>query len=377
MNMEGLVINDLSNLWGYEDTLESDKAASVIQTLTKQHCYTLRDENDADIGVKVISEAEFIADCIRTGREPEIRTERDCVACPSFVCNTDETCERSKMIFCMADIMLATQITDAGYGFADYLISGEFITVERKRVKPVIAPVKTGIEPVVKVVEPPLSETEYDSWLKEAALQYANTPESAKLVILKEIFLDMTGSFEREFASLLVVIDHIENPLCREDIIKRLTNNANKVSMAAFEHITGVKLAKAIKDRELQIENITVANYKEPTPYKSRKTGEEGAYSDTFYTLCQNAEAGEAEFVECRGKLWKYMGYDFFVQKHEKGYFKATEGKTGVKVADNCPSVEKLQNTIKENMEKLGDDFDKRINSSIEKHGMSPLYSKE
>jgi hypothetical protein len=193
--------------------------------------------------------------------------------------------------------------------------------------------------------------------------------ENEKMLIQKEIFIHLAGGFDNRAIRLLVLIDNIDNPRCRRDIVSQLHNN-NIASIKTFERITGIKLAKTNKERKAQLETISKTEYSEPKHYKPRKVAVKTEYNDTFY-IFRRAENG-FEYVECKGKLWRYNNMDFFVQKCEEKHYKATEGKTGLSVASGCKTLSELKKAITEKMSKKG--VDAVIERHLEEYGISPMF---
>jgi len=327
-----------------------------------------------------LNEADFIIDAMNAGKVPGTRFIRTCVICLPFQCADDEQCKRSKTIFCLADETFASQISDAGFEFANYLIKSELITVDPAKFKPVVTKntevtADEETEPVEQQEEL-TEESDFIEWLRKAVKLYgvSNKKEKEKLLVLKDIFLDIASRYDDNAKTLLVIIDNIENPICRKELIKRLTNE-NKASITAFHHITGIKPAKTYKERCTQLEKITKANYADkPLPYVSKLTTDQEAYNDTFYIASENPDKS-VFFIESRGRKWQYNGFEFFIQRHDAGLYMATEGKTGFKMAANCKSIEELQDAIKKKADSEG--FGDKINGLVDKNGISPLYKDE
>jgi hypothetical protein len=191
--------------------------------------------------------------------------------------------------------------------------------------------------------------------------------------------MDAYGEYNERARELLVMIDNIDNPRCKKDIISRL-HNGNWCSIKTFEHITGIKLEKTQKARRAQIETITKADYKDtPKQFKPRKTTEKVEYSDTFYKVEFNYDTKKSEFVEAIGRLWRYNGYDFYVA-HIGDNYRCTEGKTGLLVSsgNTLKEVQDLAKQLTNNMrggKPLQVPFAYMISQAIEKSGLSPLYT--
>ncbi|MDE7268695.1 MAG: hypothetical protein K2N89_14645 [Lachnospiraceae bacterium] len=99
-----------------------------------------------------------------------------------------------------------------------------------------------------------------------------NLPETEK-ELMRRIFESVCGNANIAGLNyrLLALIHNYDNPLCRADIISRL-HNGNRASIKTFEHVTGLTLPKAYKERRKYLENISSADFvgiKEFVPRKS------------------------------------------------------------------------------------------------------------
>jgi hypothetical protein len=184
---------------------------------------------------------------------------------------------------------------------------------------------------------------------------------------------------------LLVLIDNIENLRCRRDLISRLHNH-NVASIKTFEHITGIKLDKTHKKRIAQLELIQKSDYTaKPKHYKPRKSKEQADYNDIFYKKRLNEDGISIDFVEARGRLWNYDGYDFFITYAKKGdkiSYTVTEGKTGILVTsgNTLKEVQAAAKEITNNMrggKPLETPFAAILERNIKNHGISPLYKEK
>lgn len=356
------------------------RAAKADAALSKQYRYSLIDANGNDTEKKVMSEAEFIAYALQTGRKPEARFERPCAKCQESYCIDEDSCIKGKTVCSMTDGKYGTVITKTGYDFANYLINAGLTTyeaVQRQIIHENDEKEKADLEAArikdetTKAAEiEAQAESDYKNWLSEATANYGTSvSENEKLLVQKEIFMHLLGSFKPQAIRLLVLIDNIENPRCRRDIISYL-HNGNTTSIKTFEHITGIKLAKTYKERSAQLEVITKADYCELKQYKPRKEAVAAEYNDMFFIL-QRGDNGP-EFVESRGRLWKYGGYDFYIQIHGKGLYKATEGKSGLKITDSCKTLDDLKKKVSGKVAEVG--FIAAIEKNIESYGISPLF---
>jgi hypothetical protein len=129
------------------------------------------------------------------------------------------------------------------------------------------------------------------------------------------------------------------------------------------------------------LETITKAEYAEqPKQYKPRKKAEQNEYNDIFYKNQENNNGWE--FVEARGRLMKYGGYDFYITKGngKNPSYNITEGKTGIRVTEGS-TLKEAQDKVKDMTHNLQGGravtptFSERINQAIEQYGISPLYA--
>lgn len=380
-----LIINTFTSLLGFEKTLSPMRAANAKAALSKQYRYSLYDENGNETEKKIMREAEFIAYSLQSGRKPETSIEHNCGKCQVTYCPGNDLCSHGKTVYSMSDGRFSTNITKTGYDFANFLINFGLTTFDavqakidsenEEKEKKAQEAVRIEQEQKAAKEAEQQAETEYKEWLREAIANYGciDASENEKILIQKEIFLDVQQYYHQRVIDLLVCIDNIDNPRCRRDIISRLHNH-NPASIRTFEYVTGVKLAKSHKERITQLEVISKADYGAPKQYKPRKTAVPAEYNDIFYVNRRKGDGG-IEFVESRGRLWRYNGVDFFIQKDEKDRYKATEGRSGYLMTSNCQTLEELKKSVKSKIASIGDTFEKSINDVIEKYGISPLYA--
>lgn len=373
-------INKFTSLLGYEKTLIPMRAARAETALSKQYRYSLINSDGTDMGKEVLSEAEFIAYALQSGRRPQSYVERPCAKCQESYCVSEESCTKAKTLHKMTDGKYGTKITKTGYNFANYLINAGLVTYEavQEQINNENTEKEKAAQEAALVLEEQKrkaeveakAEADYEKWLNETTAHYGTSvSENEKLLIQKDIFMHLVGIFNPRVVQLLVLIDNIENPRCRRDIIS-LLHNDNDASIKTFEHVTGIKLAKTYKARKAQLEKITKADYRDMKQYKPRKQAVEAEYNDIFYILSR--ESGYV-FVECRGRLWRYGGFDFYIQKYGEGHYKATEGRSGLLVTINNKTLDDLKKDVADKV--TGSGFSNAIDRSIEKYGLSPIYS--
>jgi hypothetical protein len=162
-------------------------------------------------------------------------------------------------------------------------------------------------------------------------------------------------------------------------LISRLHND-NVASIKTFGYITGIKLSRIYKERRIQLETITKADYTEqPKQYKPRKNSVEADYNSVFYMKNRGGDGKTVEFVESRGRLWNYGGYEFFIVVDEQGKMKysITEGKTGL-IAARGTTLKEAQDSVRELVNREGTPsqrtFADIVTLTVERDGISPLY---
>ena len=378
-----MYINRFDTLLGYEKTLKPMRAARVSAVLHKRYRYSLSDNNNSE-SKEVLAEAEFIVYALQTGYKPEPYNEYPCSKCIVRNCIGRESCNKVKTTYYMSNGKFSTKISKTGYSFAKWLMSEGLTTFDavQERISMETAEAEALKHKAADLEQQNQSaaiaerqaDENHTQWLREAIRNYGglNTPEGEKILIQRDVWLDILGTYDDAAKGLLVLIDNIDKPLCRRDLISRL-HNGNVASIKTFECITGIKLAKTYKARKTQLEQISTADYVErPKQYKPRVNPNKIDYNTPFY-ICNI----DGKFVEAAGRLWQYNGYDFYIQKDSKRLYKATEGRSGILVTDSCPTLENLYGSVKNIMAQMGDKFGANIQQKIERNGLSPLYTNQ
>ena len=390
-------INRFDALLGYEKTLPPMRKAKAIPILEKQYRYSISDDG-INGTTEILKESEFIVYALQKGYKLKMYANKPCNNCQVLRC-FDESCTKGKIEYYLWGEKYGVNITKTGYDFALWLISEgltSFEAVQEKINNETAEKEKADnetdrIEAKQKADAEIQQQTEakHKKWLIEAAKNYGSLivdpyvkgiTEGEKVLIMRDIFLDIVGNFEEHAKTLLVLIDNIGSPLCRRDLIRWL-HNGNTASIKTFEYITGIKLAKTQKERRKQLEIITKADYTtRPKQYKPQKPKEQAEYNDIFYKkqLSGTGETKNVEFIETKGRLWKCNGYDFFIA-YTKPVYKITEGKTGLLVAsgNTLKEVQKAAREITKNMrggKPMDMPFAEMIEQAIKNHGISPLY---
>ncbi|MBK5239779.1 hypothetical protein [Clostridium sp.] len=205
---------------------------------------------------------------------------------------------------------------------------------------------------------------DFKMWLNIEAENYKDT---LKISLSKEIFLNEINQYnEIHVNSLLVLIDNINNPMCREALKSRLWSG-NKSSKKVFSCVTGVILPATDKGTMEILNTITQGDYTGMLIYKKRKEAEE-VQLETFYKLMT---IPEFKFEECLGEVVNKYGLNMFLCKEKKGYT-ISDIKSGCQITSGTTKNE-IYEKLKTSIEKTGIEvINKFIGELIEKYGVSP-----
>ena len=352
---------------GYSETLNKLQAARVEKILNEMFRYTEFDESKA-----IYSRKAFIVNRLELGCTPKFDTYNE------YSSKHERVIEKSRYIMLYPHENLCCEITKTEYNFVIYLLNeiglkniDSFIEKENAE-KEAARLLKIKEEQAQKDADEKaeLEEEEYKIWFREQCGKYDN---EITIDIQKAIFLDTCGSYSDHAKGLLVLIDNIDNQLCRKQLISWL-NNGNKASIKTFEHITGIILEKTAKKRILQLENIKKSDYaSELIAYKARKKPVKSGFSDKFYIAV--SRNGGLVYEERYGLLWKCRGYDFYIEKIKEGFFRVSEGKTGSMFLEKRGTLSDTYTETKNKIDRIGTlGLDNYINEHTKKHGISPLY---
>jgi hypothetical protein len=112
------------------------------------------------------------------------------------------------------------------------------------------------------------AEKAFAAWLQEQAAAYSNQD---LMGLMKSVFMSLVG-VSAPNAELLVLIENIDNPMCKQELISRL-HNGNPASRKTFECVTGLNLPKTMKGTKSFLSAVSAADYRDATPFKMRLTG--------------------------------------------------------------------------------------------------------
>jgi hypothetical protein len=203
---------------------------------------------------------------------------------------------------------------------------------------------------------------DFKAWLHELEASY---PNQERLDLMKDIFTSMVGSSNPR-VDLLVLIENIDKPLCRDKLISRL-HTGNKASRKTFECVTGLKLPKTAKDTRTFLLALSSDDYKDSIPFKERRSPSETP-KETFYTLMRDG-AFEKVMAE---PLSKY-GMSLFIHQSNNTY-KISEAKSGACVASGKTKQAALGELTKLVGRMTAETIEQSVQANIARHGLSPRY---
>lgn len=207
---------------------------------------------------------------------------------------------------------------------------------------------------------------EFKKWIMKEIENYNNID---KLNLAKEIFSHENGRYlESVLKKLLIFIENINNPLCKEELISWL-HIGNKASKKVFYHITGVKLPTTNKDTVSLLEKLKSSDYIGMIEYKPRKKTQQKELK-TFYRMIR---IPKPHFEESLGEeLIKYELTMYLVKINNK--YALTEARSGCDITGGKTKIETLNN-LKIFINRYGVDRVKNmIEEQINQNGLSPLF---
>ena len=215
---------------------------------------------------------------------------------------------------------------------------------------------------------------EFDNWLTEQAENYNNND---KLDITKSVFLDVQGQYnELMSCKFLVLIENIENPMCK-DMLKSWLHTNNPISKKVFYHITGIRLPSTDKGTMPLLDSLNTADLQGIVPYIKKQSNvtkvKKEVITDTFYKLVRKPEPHYEEVIGI--PISKY-GLNMFITQNANGVYYISEAKSGLLITDASKKNE-LMKKLKDTIEQYGVE---KVNQMIQEQinrigiGISPKY---
>jgi len=365
MPLNNHTINLQSTFLGFTDTLTPLQKSKVQTTLDTQIKY-----NNI-----IMPKKQFIYNKLQEGYTPHIEED------VSYYSRKLQDYTKSK-----SEYRLSNQegsyysITKTEYNFAVYLVQNDFL--DTVKTKQYIDAEQTKLAQLVQIEfnrkqqEKQHKELlqqqkqEFDSWLSEQAENYS---DNTKLDLAKDIFLDCQGDYnELYLCKLLVLIDNIDNPSCKEQL-KNWLHNDNTTSKKLFYHITGIKLPSTNKGTVAILDSLSLSSYQGIILYKKKqqKVNKE-ILTDTFYKLVKKYP--DYHFETITGEPITKYGLEMFIAQNN-GEYSILECKGGNLLVSKVNTKTELMSKLKSLVDHYGIEYiNKLIQDSIDKFGISPKY---
>lgn len=301
----------------------------------------------------VLSRKDFIFNLLCDGYTPELSEDDNNKVIYSIIKSFDTYTSRWK-------------VTKTEYDFAVYLLDNnlntiqaakEYIVNEQAKKLKEDEKLKNEAQKIQKIKEKEEQEQkEFNCWLENKTKSYNN---NEKVKIVNDIFLDINGKEAEEFGiKLLILIENIDNQLCKK-YLKEILHNNNKASIKAFSQITGLKTPSTYKERIDFINTVSITDFKEIIQYKRKRS-----YCDEFYM-----SNSEGKYVKVLGEPINLFDFElFYNEKNNTLSFK----NCGILAAKGC-SKEDCINIFTSLIEENGiDEIKKRVKEFISKFGLCP-----
>ena len=192
------------------------------------------------------------------------------------------------------------------------------------------------------------------------------------LATAREIWKYYNPDIDSEFAArkLLVLIDNIDDPLCKNDLVARLHVD-NKASRKTFECVTGLKLPATLGDTKLYMINMDSSKYKELKEFKPRAKVEPKE-QEVFYIA--KVTKGNVDFIPVQGERLEKYGLKMFIHKTGDEWDASSQA-SGCKIASGKTKTEMLDNLAKTVKRFTVEKIREAENIFVDKNGWSPLFA--
>lgn len=253
-------------------------------------------------------------------------------------------------------------ITKIEYDFANYVINNfDNIEIALEEENNRLIQIQKDLEEKKRIeqVKQLQEEQEKENYKKWLELEVENYNNIELVEFVKNIYMDRLNNYNVvAIKKLLVLIDNIDNKLCRDDLINWL-HNSNTTTIKAFYHITGIKLEKNYSDRIEQIKSIRKSNFKGIIDYAPATIKEERELQEFKIRKGNIIEVVKGE------KLENDFGLNTFIFKDDNGKYSITEGKTGIAIINNIGNKSEIIKSFKDRLTK--DDMITKLKAEIEK----------
>lgn len=271
-------------------------------------------------------------------------------------------------------------ITKTEYDFANYLVENDLVSEEsvnfyiEKENAEKAAKEQAEREAKEKVIrekeEKERERKEFRKWLENTTMNYQC---STWMGIQEQIYLSIYGEFPRPERAyeLLVCIENIDKPLCREELKSRLHRD-NTASRKTFYHVTGLRLPDTNKETMEFLDHVTVADFTGTIPFMPRKKKE--VQEEVFYILSHNEYDDGFTYKKVMGEKVTKYGLDMFIHNNGNSYL-LSSAECGVRIAHGNSKTELMQK-LKEVVDRMGiDSIKSQVKQVCDRYGKSPYYN--
>ena len=362
---------EVKNDLGYTKGMKAMIASKIMKTLEK----LLRYEG------KVMSRISYvITKIVSEGYAPKKEENH------TYYSTKLEGYTKPKTLYCLELGNTFSEITKTEFDFANWLIDSGLTTIEairqaeeneEKRLT-AIEDEENRIAEVNKAEKEAIKDEEekFSAWLNEET-QKIVASEDDRVNTLRNLFIAEIGGFSEFHASILVLIDNMNDDRCRRALKSRL-HTGNKASKKAFYHMTGIKLPATDKGTREVLSSISMDDIKSPIPYVCKPTVEscenDGKVdNELFYIKMANGDYKEVQGHRLDNK------YDLEIFYHKNtvdNTYKITHIASGIAVVTNISAKKDLKKKVEEVVNQYGiDELRKMMNKAIDIHGAVPNYS--
>ena len=272
------------------------------------------------------------------------------------------------------------EITKTEYDFCVYLVENDLVTEEKvneyinreneEHEKVAEAERVASEEARIAKEKAEKERADFRKWLQEKARNYHY---STWMDIQEKIFLSLYGEFaypERAY-ELLVCIENIDKPLCREELKARLHTD-NKASRKTFMCVTGLKLPNTNKETMEFLDILQVSNYAGTKEFKERKKPEEKEIMKENFFILEGSYTSGYQYKQILGELIKEHDIEFFIHKTPDNKIGISSVECGLKIVTGNTKTEAIKALKRIINEKGNETVKKCINDAVVKFGKSP-----
>lgn len=275
-------------------------------------------------------------------------------------------------------------ITKTQFDFANWLIENNIKTeddvrrlesMEDGRIKD-IEDEKNRVEQDEKDKIESLKEEQnnFDKWLEDETKKVIDNNDG-RIALLKEVYMNELGRFFTKAIELIVLIDNIDDTMCKKELIHNRLHNGNKATKKAFSYITGIKLPDTSKGTSEVINGLSSKDFEckvsnAVNDVNSEISNIEDDKNDSELSTFK-IRVGSEMVRSVKGFILENdFSIPLFVHKHDSGY-NISHLPTGIAICVNIDSKNDLVKELENAIDRIGmDKLRGFITESINKFGV-------